>query len=186
MRVTVIKTNRKTVGIRVNPDLSVTLRVPLRMSKKKINEILSESEGWIIKHINLIKKEQLAKSREKIDYLSETELKQLAEQAKRVIPKRAEHYAKLMGVRYGRITIRRQRTRWGSCSSLGNLNFNCLLMLMPESVVDYVVVHELCHLKQMNHSPDFWREVEKIIPEYKIQYKWLIKNGSGIMKRMPR
>ncbi len=186
MRVTVIKTNRKTVGIRVNPDLSVTLRVPLRMSKKKIDEVLAESEGWILKHINLIQKEQQAKSREKIDYLSESELLKLTERAKRVIPKRAEYFAKLMGVSYGRITIRRQRTRWGSCSSLGNLNFNCLLMLMPDSVVDYVVVHELCHLKQMNHSPAFWREVEKIIPEYKIQYKWLIKNGSGIMKRMPR
>ncbi len=186
MRVTVIKSNRKTVGIRVNPDLSVTLRVPLRMSKKKINEILSESEGWILKHINLIKKEKLAKGREKIDYLSEAELLELKDKAKQVIPGRVEYFARLMGVRYGRITIRQQKTRWGSCSSLGNLNFNCLLMLMPGSVVDYVVVHELSHLKQMNHSKAFWHEVEKIMPEYKAQYKWLIKNGSGIMRRIPR
>ena len=70
------------------------------------------------------------------------------------------------------------------CSSKGNLNFNCLLMLTPPEVIDYVVVHELCHRKEMNHSKAFWREVEKVLPDYKVQVKWLKEEGCNIMRRM--
>lgn len=99
------------------------------------------------------------------------------------IPKRVKTFAPIVGVDYGRITIRTQKTRWGSCSSKGNLNFNCLLMAMPEEIRDYVVVHELCHRKQMNHSDKFWAEVEKILPDYKERRKWLRDNGEKIMNR---
>jgi predicted metal-dependent hydrolase len=85
-----------------------------------------------------------------------------------------------MGVEYGRITIRMQKSRWGSCSGKGNLNFNCLLMRTPDEIIDYVVVHELCHLKEMNHSPRFWAEVEKIFPDYKERRKWLKDHGNEI------
>ena len=85
---------------------------------------------------------------------------------------------------YGRITIRNQRSRWGSCSSQGNLNFNCLLMLSPPEVIDYVVAHELCHRKEMNHSPKFWAEVERVMPDYKQRQKWLKDNGTAIMTRI--
>ena len=85
---------------------------------------------------------------------------------------------------YGRVTVRCQRTKWGSCTSQGNLNFNCLLMLCPPEVIDSVVVHELCHRKEMNHSPRFWAEVEKILPDYKISRKWLKDHGEVIMRRM--
>ena len=76
---------------------------------------------------------------------------------------------------YGRITIRAQRSRWGSCSSKGNLNFNCLLMLTPSEIRDYVVVHELCHRIELNHSAYFWAEVARILPDYKECRKWLIE-----------
>ena len=108
-------------------------------------------------------------------------IKALADQALEIIPTRVEYFAKIIGVTYGNITIRNQKTRWGSCSSKGNLNFNCLLMLAPPEVLDYVVVHELCHRKQMNHSKAFWTEVEKVFPDYKKSIKWLKEEGSQIM-----
>ena len=113
--------------------------------------------------------------------LTKIELTLLAKQAKQVFPEKVAYYAPKVGVRYGRITIRTQKTRWGSCSSKGNLNFNCLLMLASEEVQDYVVVHELCHLKEMNHSKRFWQEVERVMPNYKVHKKWLKEHGGKIM-----
>ena len=119
-----------------------------------------------------------------VQLLTMEEIRSLADEAMRVLPARVSHFASLVGVTYGRITIRNQKTRWGSCSSKGNLNFNCLLMLAPAAVQDYVVVHELCHRKEMNHSPRFWAEVERIIPEYKTYEKWLKTEGKHLMRRM--
>ena len=84
----------------------------------------------------------------------------------------------------GRVTIRNQKSKWGSCSSKGNLNFNCLLMLTPPEVLDSVVVHELCHLKEMNHSPRFYAEVRRVFPDYDKWDRWLKEHGAAIMRRM--
>ncbi|MBE5867311.1 MAG: M48 family metallopeptidase [Lachnospiraceae bacterium] len=104
---------------------------------------------------------------------TETEIAELKKLAKKYIPGRVAYYAALIPVSYGRIAIRCQKTRWGSCSQKGNLNFNCLLMKLPPEIIDYVVVHELCHRLQMNHSRLFWAEVEKVLPDYKKRRKWL-------------
>ena len=184
MEVKIIRSRRKTVGIQVNEDLTVTVRAPLRVSKKEIDRILKEKESWILKSIERMK-ERAEKVREAdLTRLTESEVRLLADEALKVIPERVAYFSKLAGVTYGRITIRNQKTRWGSCSSKGNLNFNCLLMLTPPEVIDYVVVHELCHRKEMNHSKQFWSEVEKILPDYKKQEKWLKNEGSLLMKRM--
>jgi predicted metal-dependent hydrolase len=106
----------------------------------------------------------------------------LVTRAKRVIPVKVRKFAELIGVTYGRITIRNQKTRWGSCSAEGNLNFNCVLMRAPEEIVDYVVVHELCHRIHMNHSKAFWGEVEKVIPDYKERRNWLRDNEKELMR----
>ena len=100
------------------------------------------------------------------EVFDEEELRCLVKEARRRFTERAAYYAPLVGVSYERIAIRRQRTKWGSCSSKGNLNFNCLLALAPPAVLDYVVVHELCHRKEMNHAPRFWAEVRRILPDY--------------------
>ena len=112
------------------------------------------------------------------------DITRLTDKAKRVIPVKVVEYSKKMGIGYGRITIRHQKTRWGSCSTKGNLNFNCLLMLTPEYVQDYVIVHELAHRKVMNHSSDFWHVVEGVMPDYKEAKKWLKENGVTIIQRM--
>lgn len=195
MNVKIIRSNRKTLAIQINPDLSVTVRAPIYASQREIERILKEKEGWIQKHIEKIR-EQEAKRKEMYgekgeygksaerEYLSNEEIHKLAEKALEYIPKRVSYFAKQIGVTYGKITIRNQKTRWGSCSSKGNLNFNCLLMLTPPEVIDYVVVHELCHRKEMNHSGAFWAEVEKVLPDYKEQVKWLKENGGKIIGRM--
>ena len=121
---------------------------------------------------------------EKEELLTVKELRNLAREAATYIPERVSFYASLMDVSYGRITIRNQKSRWGSCSSKGNLNFNCLLMLAPLEIIDYVVVHELCHRREMNHSPLFWTEVENMLPDYKKRRKWLKDNGEKLMRRM--
>ena len=180
--ITVIRTKRKTISIKVNNDLTVTVRAPIFTSDKEIGEILKSKEKWISKCIEQIKSENEELS--KNDYFTAEEISKLADKALDYIPGRVKYYADIIGVTYGKITIRNQKTRWGSCSSKGNLNFNCLLMLMPPEVIDYVVVHELCHRKQMNHSKAFWKEVEKILPNYKDSVGWLKKEGGGIIRRM--
>lgn len=181
MEVTVIRSNRKTLSIQVNPDLTVTVRAPQYASRKDINRILKEKENWIFKCVEQIKKEQ--NELQQIGCLTEKEIHKLADKALKYIPERVKYYAEIIGVSYGKITIRHQKTRWGSCSSKGNLNFNCLLMLAPKEVIDYVVVHELCHRKEMNHSKAFWREVEHILPNYRESACWLKKEGRVIMRR---
>ena len=118
------------------------------------------------------------------DRTTAEEIKALAEKAKTIIADRVEYYAPKIGVTYNRVTIRCQRTRWGSCSSKGNLNFNCLLALFPVEIIDSVVVHELCHRKHMNHSPQFYAEIEKVFPEYKKWHNWLNDNGGVYMARV--
>lgn len=108
----------------------------------------------------------------------------LAKEALRVIPERVAYYAPKVGVTYRRITIRNQRSRWGSCSGKKNLNFNCLLMLAPPEVLDSVVVHELCHLLEMNHSKKFYEQVLRVYPDYYRDHEWLKTHGEKLLRRM--
>lgn len=99
------------------------------------------------------------------------------EQARQILQERVDFYARRYGLQYKRIGITGARTRWGSCSSTGSLNFSWRLVLAPLEVVDYVVVHELVHTVIHNHSKQFWDRVESIMPDYKECRKWLRKNG---------
>ena len=128
--------------------------------------------------------EKLAADRAALEPLTKGDIEKLAEDALRYIPLRVREIAKKMAVTFGNITIRNQKTRWGSCSAKGNLNFNCLLMLTPPEVVDYVIIHELCHRIHMNHSPAFWREVEKYDPGYRDKKKWMKEHGRVLFDRM--
>lgn len=181
MDVTIIKSKRKTISIQVNGDATVTVRAPRYVSRREIEKFLEEKEAWVIKHVE--KAKQRMEEAESLEPFSDSEIDELSDMALEIIPERVNFYAGILGVTYGRITIRNQKTRWGSCSSKGNLNFNCLLMLTPPEVIDYVVVHELCHRIEMNHSKLFWDEVESVLPNYKMYRKWLKDEGNKIMLR---
>jgi predicted metal-dependent hydrolase len=101
----------------------------------------------------------------------------LKQQARETIPSRVLLHSKKIGVNFARISLRDQKTRWGSCSHVGNLNFNWRLIMVPEPVLDYVVIHELCHLKRMSHSKAFWNVVEKYCPDWKEKRRWLNKHS---------
>ncbi len=144
----------------------------------------ASKEEWLNQALDKIKRAKKEEAGRRPADAGNMDVAALAKEAKKYIPGRVEYYAGLIGVEYGRIAIRCQKTRWGSCSSKGNLNFNCLLMLVPEDIRDYVIVHELCHLIELNHSPAFWAEVGKYIPDYKEKRKWLKENGSSIIDKV--
>lgn len=102
------------------------------------------------------------------------------EQARAVIEKRVAYYHPLTGGCFTSVMIRDQKSRWGSCSSRGTLSFNYRLVFAPPEILDYVVVHELCHLTHMNHSKDFWDKVASVLPDYKLRRKWLREHGSEL------
>lgn len=183
MEYKLIRSNRRTISIQINQDLSIVVRAPRRVSQREIDNFVKEKEPWINKHLKQIRERNEINEITPIDYLSEKEIKELGDKALEFIPERVRYFAGIIGVSYGRITIRNQKTRWGSCSSKGNLNFNCLLMLTPPEVIDYVIVHELCHRKEMNHSRAFWNEVGRVLPNYKECEKFLKREGVQIMRR---
>ena len=174
-----VRSSRKTISIMIKPTGEVEVRCPKRCSKREIDALVVSKEDWIRRHLETIA------ARPQSPILSPEELQNLAKQAAVELPERVRHFANIMGVSVGRVTIRSQRTRWGSCSAKGNLNFNCLLMLCPEVVRDYVVIHELCHRKHLDHSADFWAEVERHCPDYRIRRKWLKDNGAALISRLP-
>lgn len=184
IEIEIIKSNRKTIAIEVRQDLRVIVRAPKRASNREIMKFVEQKQDWIAKHLAYmqIRYEETRRAKEK--QFTDDDIRKMKDEAKRVIPDRVKYYAGIMGVTFGKITIKNQKTRWGSCSSKGNLNFNCLLMMTPDKVRDYVVIHELCHLKQMNHSKMFWAEVEKVMPDYKVYRQWLSQNGNMLIERM--
>ena len=183
----VIRSKRKTLAIEIRPDMRVVVRAPEKIPQNEIIKFVEEKQNCIKKHlVQMYFKAEENKKQKKEPALTNADIEKLCQKALSVIPDKVKYYAEIMGVTYGRITIRNQKTRWGSCSSKGNLNFNCLLMLMPDKVLDYVVVHELCHLKQMNHSKKFWKEVERYMPDYPNYKKWLNENGGALIERMLR
>ena len=175
------------MALEITKDLEILVRAPWLMPEYQVLSFLRDRSDWLEDKMLVQKKRLLEQEKQRAAApgpLTRADIQNLAEQAKQVLPERTSFFARLLGVTYGRITIRNQKTRWGSCSAKGNLNFNCLLMLTPPEIQDYVVVHELCHRLEMNHSPRFWNHVASILPDYKERRAWLKKYGSGIISRM--
>lgn len=174
----IIKSSRKTIAVEVRQDGSVLVRAPRDCPQSRIDTFLKEKQAWVLAKVEE-QKEKEADSM-KIQPLSEAEQRLYRDKAREIFEQKVSYYAQMMGVSYGRIAIRDQKTRWGSCSGEGNLNFNWRLIFAPAGVLDYVVVHELAHRKEMNHSPRFWMVVEDTMPEYRKYQKWLKENGRGL------
>lgn len=176
------KSRRRTISVQITPDQKLLIKAPSYTSIKEVEDFLHEKRDWILKQMSRTQKQN--KEAALMGILTEKEIRKLKRDAKKIIPERVQHYAELSGITYNRIFIRLQKSRWGSCSAEGNLNFNALLALMPLEVLDSVVVHELCHRRHMNHSKAFYDEVLKIIPDYKKWDKWLKQNGAAYQMRV--
>ena len=158
----IIYSKRKTLCLQVKQNGAVVIRAPFGTTRAKIEEFVLKHRDWVAKKVEIAKNKPIS-----IDMLDESEIKRLKALAYEIIPPRAEYYANLVGVSYASISINRAKTRFGSCSSQKRLNFSCNLMRYPIEAIDYVVLHEIAHLKELNHSKRFWAIVEKHMPDYK-------------------
>lgn len=167
MEYEIIYSKRRTVSLCVR-DSRLIVRAPIGTPDARIRELVKSHSQWIERA--LIKQE---KPRIKDTPLTEEQIKALKKSAKKILSTKTEYFSKIMGLKYGRITITSAKTRFGSCSSEGNIAYSYLLMLYPEEAIDYVVVHELAHLAELNHSHKFYAIVERILPDYKERRKLL-------------
>lgn len=174
------RTSRKTLAIEITKDGFVIVRAPARCPQSVIDTFLQEKQDWILEKVEMQKKREEAAHQ--VRTLTDVEQELYRRQARSVFEQKVKYYAEIMNIAYERIAVRDQKTRWGSSSTKGNLNFNWRLIFAPAGVLDYVVVHELAHQKEMNHSPKFWKVVETYMPEYKKYRSWLKENGNLLHK----
>ena len=177
-----VRSRRKTLSLQIKRDGRVVVRAPLRMPLADIRSFVESRSDWVEKHLAQMEE---CRRQNRWEPFSADEIARLTQEARRVIPQRVAYYAPLVGVSYGRVGIRHQKTLWGSCNARGNLSFNCVLMLAPPEVLDSVVVHELCHRKYLDHSSRFWAEVLRVYPNYAECRRWLLRNGRTLLARIP-
>ena len=180
-----IRTSRKTIAIQITLDGDVTLRAPRECENAEIDDLIRDRREWIEEKRAefLAQKRECEKKQEQFPKITPESEREFRRLAKEKIPKRVALFAEQVGVDYGKITIKDTKSRWGSCSYQGNLNFCWRLILAPEEVLDYIVVHELCHRLEMNHSARFWAEVKRVLPEYEKGKEWLKENGLALLER---
>ena len=179
MQYRIIRSDRETVALQIKAG-EVIVRAPHSMTQEDIAAFVARHEDWAHKKLAAMQAKPSGPT------ITEEGIRLLTERARDIIPPRVAYYASLIGVEYNRVTVRHQKTKWGSCSGKKNLNFNCLLLLTPTEVMDSVIVHELCHLKHMDHSKEFYQEVLRVCPDYKKHNRWLKQNGGGIIRRLPQ
>lgn len=174
MNVEIIKTKRKTISLEIHREGRVIVRAPLGITERELEDFIESHKNWIERKKRLLeerRQQAFSTKAPPADEISPQEWKQI----KTSFAEAVEEYCHRMNVTVGRITIRDQKTRWGSCSAKGNVNFNYRLYYMPRELMEYVVVHELAHRKHMDHSAQFWEEVERYCPQYRTYRKELKK-----------
>lgn len=174
----IIPSDRRSISLRITSQREILVRVPKWLDSAQLSSFLSDKKEWILKTWLQVPEPAALTIRDQ-NRLTALE-KRYRRAAKEYIPLRVAYFHSFTGGSYEKIVIRDQKTRWGSCSSAGTLSFNYRLMLAPPSILDYVVVHELCHLKHMNHSAAFWQAVESVLPDYKVRRTWLKEHGNEL------
>lgn len=167
MEIKVIRSKRKTISLSVDDNLNAVVKAPYGVSNEKINDFVEHNREWLMKATER-KKAQL----ERTD-LSDDEIQDLILLAKNVIPKRVKYYSQIMNLCPTGVKITKAKKRFGSCNGKNSLCFSCFLMKYPMEAVDYVVVHELAHIKYHNHSKDFYNLINHYMPDYKQREKLL-------------
>ncbi len=162
----IIRSNRKTVSIQVDSDCNITVRAPYRVSEKEIENFVLDKKEWLEKAVL----KQMNRSKNKREY-TDDDVKLLRKMAKEVLPEKVQYYSKIMGVAPNSIKINSAKKRYGSCSGENNINFSLYLMDKDEKFIDYVVVHELAHIRHHNHSKEFYNFIESVMPDYKERKK---------------
>lgn len=152
----------RSLKIIVHKDGSVVLTAPKRTSERRLKSFLAKNESWV-----LGKLKKIAEMDEDLINYSQSHFLAYKKEAEELIARKVDFWSAQYEVEYNKIVIKKMKTRWGSCSSKGNLNFNYKLFFLPEDLQDYIIVHEICHLFEMNHSNRFWTLVEKCIPDYR-------------------
>ena len=163
----------KRVNIRVSSDGGVSLTCPFYVSEKRAFDFLNDNLEWVVKKI----KERKKSIDPNIAIFSVEHYKKHKEEARKLVEERIEYWNGFYNFNFNRISIRNQRNRWGSCSSKGNLNFNYKILFLKKELGDYLIVHELCHLKHLNHSKDFWKTVSLTIPDHRERARLLKNDG---------
>lgn len=166
----IVRSDRTTVALEITKELTVRIRAPKHATDAELYAIAEKHTQWIEKHMEIQKRRQSARTAYD---LTEEDAEALKKLARQVIPPKVEYYAKLMGVKPKSVKITSAHTRFGSCSGQNGLCFSYILMRYPEEAIDYVVVHELAHIKHHNHSRSFYALVGKYLPDYKRREKML-------------
>jgi predicted metal-dependent hydrolase len=194
----IIFSKRRSIGLQIGLK-GLVIRVPMRTPLKYIKQLLESKKEWIESKLRLLEKKQENKNKdflndhnqiwlfgEKNDLELENNNLDLKlfykKKLEKYLEQKLQNYANLIGVKYSEVKVKKLKSKWGSCSSKGTLIFNSSLAKCPESVIDYVIIHELCHRKQMNHSKKFWDLVELHYPNWKQVKKWFKIYGENILK----
>ena len=164
----VIRSNRKTVALEISAECKLLVRAPLLMPEGAIKSFISKHQKWIEQSI--LKQQKRAQNRRPLSALEINELKKLAAE---ILPKRIEYFSSLTKLKPTGIKITSAQKRFGSCNGKNSICFSYILMKYPIEAIDYVVLHELIHIKHHNHSREFWKEVEKYMPDYKARRQLL-------------
>ncbi len=162
-----IRSNRRSLAIEIRSADEVTVRAPFFMPVFVIERFVEERTDWIRKA------QRNYAEKPPVPELSKAELEELRKKAKAYIPPRLDYYARIMGVRPTAVRYTSAKTRWGSCSPKNSVSFSVRLMTKPAEAIDYVIVHELAHIREHNHSPRFWAVVASVLPDYRDRKKLL-------------